>query len=211
MKTETFGGSRRIAEQLPKLEVSGFTLDTEGQKFNPGDWIPAGTLLCGDEQTRKAKVLKSATVDAVDETDAKIVTLQCNEYLQPIFCVGDSVLKTISGTFASAPIITNINRSNDKYVITLSSEITGLKAGDNIFEVISNGSSNAALLSPFTYLVPNNTKVLDGFPTSIGGSDQWKVYIRRIPPIPPTLLQDPGDGNPAFLKANPRIVFSKSF
>ena len=208
MKKEIFKGGRPISEEMPHLEVSGFTLDTTNQKFNPGDWIPAGTLLSGDEQTRLAKVLKSATVEAVDGTS---VTLKSDEYIQPIFCIGESVLKAISGTFASAPTITNIDKSGGKYVITLSAEISGLAKGDSIVQVIENTSNNAALISPFTYLVPVDTKVEDGFPTSIGGADRWKVYMRRIPPIPSTLVQDPGKGFPAYLKANPEIKLSKTF
>lgn len=211
MKKQAFGGGRSISNERPILEVSGFALDTKNQRFVPGDIIPAGTLLSADEQTRLARVVKSAKVVAIDVANAKIVTLESDEYLKPIFAVGDSVLKTVSGTFAAAPTIIAINRVKGVYILTLSAAIAGLAVGDPIFEVVSV-DDNAALVGPCTYLVPVDTKVdPDGFPTSIGATDRWKVYMRRIPVMPSTLIQDPGKGFPAYLKANPEIKFSKTF
>lgn len=208
MKKQAFGGGRSISNERPILEVSGFALDTKNQRFVPGDIIPAGTLLSADEQTRLARVVKSAVVKAINGV---LVTLESDDYLKPIFAVGDSVLKTVAGTFADAPTIIAINKAKGVYILTLSEAITGLAVGDPIFEVVSV-DDNAAIVGPCTYLVPVDTTVdPDGFPTPIGATDKWKVYMRRIPVMPSTLIQDPGKGFPAYLKANPEIKFSKTF
>ena len=83
-KGDVAGGGRSISQYLPRLIQSGFTLDTENQNFTPGDLINAGTLLSGDEQTRKAKVLKSGKVIKIG-SDTAIVTLEENEYIRFYF------------------------------------------------------------------------------------------------------------------------------
>lgn len=207
-KRDVAGGGRSISQYLPRLIQSGFTLDTENQNFTPGDLINAGTLLSGDEHTRKAKVLKSGRVVKID-TDTTIITLEENEYIRQIFCVGDKVLKAVSGTFADAPSIEKIEHNESGCVLTLSAAITGLKVGDSIFQVISNGSANASLISNLVYMVPVDTEVKNGV-TTIGAADEWTVFERRIPPIPSTLKQDNGNEQ-GFLKANPLIRLSQTF
>ena len=117
-KRQSYTGFRPIFTGSPSIVTGGFNLNRTAQRFNAGDVIPAGSLAIRDEQTRLVKIVKTAEVLAVDTVDAKIVTLKTGEFYQPTLSVGDSVLKTVSGTFADAPTITKIEKTASKMVIT---------------------------------------------------------------------------------------------
>ena len=140
MKTKrtSFVGERPIFSGSPAIVPGGFNLDRSAQKFSDGDIIPAGTLAIYDEQTRKVKIVKTAKVKSIDSDDSTKVTLVTSNYYEPVFSVGDKVLKAIAGTYASAPSISKIEKSNGEYVITLSAAITGLAVDDVIIEVVSS-------------------------------------------------------------------------
>ena len=196
----SIGGGRNIAPIQPKVIEGGFTLDTDKQKFRVGDTISAGTLMDANEETRKATVLKSATVKSVSGTK---VTLDA-EFLTPLYVVGDSVGKEGGGTFADAPTVSAYEENADgDVVLTLSAAITGLNAGDAIYQLIADGA-NAKIAGDGAYLVSNDCLVLYG-DTPIDGAREWTVYEHRIPPLPADAKKD------VFLAKNPNIQFSESY
>ena len=208
-KRQSYIGFRPIFTGSPSIVTGGFNLNRTAQSFNAGDIIPAGSLAIRDEQTRLVKIVKTAEVLAVDTVDAKIVTLKTGEFYQPILSVGDSVLKTVSGTFADAPTITKIEKTASKMVITLSAAITGLTAGDTLIEVVKDGSDNAAVIGDANCLVLTDT-VVGEYETSIdvvADTMQYELYERRVLPIPASQR----DATGAYLKANPHIKLTKSF
>jgi len=210
---KTYGGGRPVYTSSPLRVTGGFSLDTTAQGFNAGDIIPAGTLAVYDELTRKVKVLKTGKVKAIDEGDAKIVTLESSMHLRPIFKIGDQVLKTVTGLLASAPSITaiTIGADNGEYVITLSAAITGLAVGNVIVQVVADattptnaalvGTANAAVIAPVEVNEGTNETGIDV--TIDSGAGAW--YVRRIPPILGTLMT----GN--VLLANHNIKFTQSY
>lgn len=146
-KRDSFTGHRPIFTGSPSIVQGGFNLDRVTQRFAAGDVIPAGSLAIYDEQTRIVKILKTAKVAAVDTVDAKIVTLYTDEFYQPVFNVGDSVLKTVTGLFADAPTITKVEKTATKMVITLSAAISGLVAGDTLVEVVTKSVTTDPVIS----------------------------------------------------------------
>jgi len=211
MKTrkQSYTGFRPIFTGSPGIVTGGFNLDRESQRFNAGDVIPAGSLAIRDEQKRTVKIVKTAEVLSVDTTDAKIVTLKTGEFYQPTLSVGDSVLKTVSGTFADAPTITKMEKTASKMVITLSAAITGLTAGDILIEVVKDASDNAAVIGDANSLTLTDT-VVGEWETAIDvvhDTMQYELYERRVLPIPASQKDTTG----GYLKANPHIKLTKSF
>ncbi|MGV8135913.1 MAG: hypothetical protein AB2L20_11920 [Mangrovibacterium sp.] len=139
MKTnrQSFSGTRPIFTGSPAIVPGGFNLDKDNQSFTVGQSIPAGTLAIYDEATRLVKILKTAKVKAIQADDAKIVTLETDENYEPLFVVGEKVLKTITGAYADAPSIAAISNTDAGYVITLSAAIAGLAVGDILVQVVS--------------------------------------------------------------------------
>lgn len=128
-KKYSFVGEKPIFTGSPQIVQGGFNLEREKQRFSVGDLIPIGTPAIFNELTRKVQIVKTAKVKAVDTEDAKTITLVSNAYCQPVFAVGDKLLKAdaVTGTFADAPSIVSIEKpgvADAAYVITLSKEIT---------------------------------------------------------------------------------------
>ena len=138
-RTKSYEGSRPIATGSLTREVGGFLLDRESQNFVEGNVIPAGTLARRNENTRKVLIVKTAKVKAIDAEDAKIVTLESDAFLAPIFAVGEKVLKTVTGVsaYSDAPSIAAISDNDSGYVVTLSNSIAGLAVGDILVQVVS--------------------------------------------------------------------------
>ncbi len=136
-RTKSFVGTRPVFTGAPSLEIGGYTLDKTNQTFNEGDIIPAGTMLVPDESTKKTLVVKSAKVKSIDQSDSKKVTLVSDDFVTPIFAVGDHVEKSEGGAYSDAPTITAIEDGDDGYIVTLSAAITGLSVDDIIEEVAS--------------------------------------------------------------------------
>lgn len=208
-KRHSFGGEKPIFTGSPSIVPGGFNLDVEAQRFIVGSEISTGTLIIFDEQTRKVKVIKTAKVKKV-EGDNKTIHLVANDTVEPCFAPGDSVLKTITGTFATAPTISKVDRkSNGDYVVTLSSAITGLTTGDTIQEVVKNSENNAAQIGEANGVTFDRTEVKeDETPIDVcADTMQYAMYERRMNPIPAS--QKDATGN--YLKANPHIKLSQSF
>ena len=143
-RTKSYDGSRPISTGALTREIGGFLLDQESQTFVVGDVIPAGTLARRDEASRKVLVVKTAKVKAIDAGDAKIVTLDSDAFLGPIFAVGDKVALAEGGAFASAVSIAAISDTDSGYVVTLSSTISGLAANKVLCQVVEGESDVVA-------------------------------------------------------------------
>ena len=212
-KKHSFTGSRPIFTGSPSKVIGGFNLDRSNQNFADGDIIPGGVLAIANEETRLVQVIKTAKVAEVDSEDAKLVTLEVDEFYAPFFAVGDMILKagTAATAIASVPTIKKIEEKGNIYKITLSAAITGLTKGDVLEEVISDG--DAAAPKSKSRGLANSVTVADNevkeFETSIDVSAdtlQYALYERRVLPIPASQKDDTG----AFLKANPHVKFTKS-
>lgn len=207
-RTKSYDGSRPVFTGAPSVEVGGFNLDAS-QKFTKGDVIPQGTLCRRDEASRTVKIVKTAKVKSISEADSKVVTLESDAYLAPIFAVGDSVLKNVTSnsTFADAPTITKIDDTDSGYVITLSSAISGLAEGDVLQQVEKSETkavvvkANAVVASD--RLVGEDEVIIDVCADTM----QWAVYERRILPV--VDAQKSADG--FYLAENPHIRFTKMF
>lgn len=205
-RKQSFGGQWPIYTGMPNIVPGGFNLDVESQKFTPGMVIPGGTLAIYNESTRLVKVFKTAKVKAIDATNSKVITLVSNEMIEPIFVVGESVLKTISGTFADAPTIAKIEATGNAYKIELSKAIENLAVGDTIEQVIEVDSNAARIGVPNCLVLDNRT--VGEFETDIDVTNdtmQYAVFERRILPIPADLKEN------NLLKANPSIKLSQSY
>ena len=178
-----------------------------------GDLIPIGTPAIFNELTRKVQIVKTAKVKAVDTEDAKIITLVSNAYCQPVFAVGDKLLKAdaVTGTFADAPSIVSIEKpgvADAAYVITLSKEITGLAVDQILVEVVAV-NANAAIIGEPNCLTIEEVTVRE-FETPIDVTEdtmQYAVMERRILPIPDSMK----DSTKRYLKANSHIRLSQTY
>lgn len=210
MKTrrKSFTGHRPIFTGSPSIVTGGFNLDKTSQSYAVGDVIPAGSLAIFNEQTRLVKIVKTGKVFDVDADDAKIVTLVTDEFYQPVFAVGEKVLKTVTGTFADAPSITKIEKTDTLMKITLSAAITGLATGDVLVQVV-NSSDNAALIGDANSVTFADIDVRE-YETPVdvtADTMQYEMYERRVPPIPASQKDTTG----RFLKANPHVKLSQSY
>lgn len=137
MKThkKSFAGTRPVFTVSPVVEIGGFSVDKTAQNLVVGDVIPEGTLVVHDEITRKVLIVKTGKVKAIDQSDAKIVTLESNDFVNPNFAVGDKVAVADGGAYGSAITITSIEDGDNGYIVTLSGTISGLAVGDVICEL----------------------------------------------------------------------------
>ncbi|MBQ0161083.1 MAG: hypothetical protein KBT28_10765 [Bacteroidales bacterium] len=205
-RTETFAGSRPVYTGSPAVEIGGFNLD-ESQHVPVGAVIPAGTLCVHNEATRSVKLVKTGKVKAIDSTKKKI-TLESDEFLCPIFAVGDKIAKAAGGTYADAITITAISDTNDAYVITMSGTITGLAVGDIIGEVVADGANSAFI--PGAGIIATPRLVKENMETTLAVSLntlQWSVFKRRVLPIMDSQL----DATGSVLANNHNIRFTNAF
>ncbi len=186
--------------KIPHLVEGGFELDTSGQSFAVGTILPAGTLAICNESTRKMKVLKSARVAAIDSEDAKIVTLEHDEYLSNLFVAGDLV--HIIPAEGGDPLVEVTVASVAEGVITLSAEIPDLEVGDIITQ-IENVADAAAFIATFNCVTIAPIKVHSNI-TGIDVSKDAELFANRVLPVPASLKTND------FLTANPHIRYSNS-
>lgn len=209
-KTASFTGQRPIYTGSPAIVPGGFNLDVANQNFPVGTIIPGGSLAIYDEEKRTVQIVKTASVVEVKADNAKEVTLLVDEFYAPIFAVGDKVAKAgaISGTFAAATQITAISKTDNSFVITLSAEISGLKAGDALVEVV-NASGNAAEIGKANALTLADIEVGE-FENGVdvtADTMQYALYERRVPVIPASQK----DATGKFLAVNPHVKLTQSY
>lgn len=209
-KTASFTGQRPIYTGSPAIVPGGFNLDVANQNFPVGMIIPGGSLAIYDEEKRTVQIVKTASVVEVNTENTKEVTLLVDEFYAPIFAVGDKVAKAgaISGTFAAAAQITAISKTDNSFVITLSAEISGLKAGDALVEVV-NASGNASEIGKANALTLADIEVGE-FETGVdvtADTMQYALYERRVPVIPASQK----DATGKFLAVNPHVKLTQSY
>ena len=209
-KTASFTGQRPIYTGSPAIVPGGFNLDVANQNFPVGMVIPGGSLAIYDEEKRTVPIVKTASVVEVNADNAKEVTLLVDEFYAPIFAIGDKVAKAgaISGTFAAAAQITAISKTDNSFVITLSAEISGLKAGDVLVEVV-NASGNAAEIGKANALTLADIEVGE-FENGVdvtADTMQYALFERRVPVIPASQK----DATGKFLAVNPHVKLTQSY
>ena len=209
-KTASFTGQRPIYTGSPAIVPGGFNLDVANQNFPVGTIIPGGSLAIYDEEKRTVQIVKTASVVEVNADNAKEVTLLVDEFYAPIFAIGDKVAKAgaISGTFAAAAQITAISKTDNSFVITLSAEISGLKAGDALVEVV-NASGNAAEIGKANALTLADIEVGE-FENGVdvtADTMQYALFERRVPVIPASQK----DATGKFLAVNPHVKLTQSY
>ncbi|MCC8154811.1 MAG: hypothetical protein LIP01_11800 [Tannerellaceae bacterium] len=139
------------------------------------------------------------------------MTLECNEFLRPIFVVNDSVLPKATGNFSDAPTIKTIQITKGGCVIELSSQISSLKVGDGLFQVVEGEDGKAVypVTSPQGLSIGAELlgTTVGHFETSLDVTTSSKggyFYERRVPPIP----EEFKEGH--LLKTNHNIQFTGS-
>jgi len=199
-KKQSYGGGRPVFVAPPNLVLGGFELDTIAQSLPVGAIIPAGTLAVCDESTRKVKLLKSARVTTISIDDAKIVSVEHDEFLSNLFAVGDLV--HIIPAAGEDPLVEVTVTAVNEGTITLSAEIPDLEVGDVITQ-IKNVADEAAFIATFNCVVIAQVKVVDGV-NGIDVSKDAELYARRVLPVPSSLKTND------MLTANPHIRYSNS-
>jgi len=179
--------------QAYELATGGFTLDTTN--LVAGAEVPAGSVMCYDEEERKAKVLKVAELyaDATDAaTDYKVKKGH-------ILKVGDDIGVVIGG---KAYAITAIDTTNADYdTVTVATTLgVALTAANGV--VLFESSANGAAACAYGSGEPNGLLFSDTIAeenTSCAVAIRATVYARRIPAL--------AAGVKALL---PNIIFSQS-
>lgn len=208
-KYTNYGGDRPCYTMPPVKVTGGFTLNPEQTNLVAGAVIPFGTLVYANEATRLATLVKSARVVAIG-TDTKKVTLEGDEFIKPLFAVGDIVAKNLSATLADSPKITAIAKTEAGVEITLAKAITGLAIGDALFEVVADGTNVKLVAQPNCIAIGEglNAEIKDELADTVvdvtRDSGAGEIYARRVPPVPATLLEG------AMLKGT-KVVYTQSF
>lgn len=188
---EVSAGGVPIFQQNYENAQGGFTLDTTG--LTAGAIVPAGTVMGADAATRKAKVIKTAKVQAnASNTDVAIKVEKGH-----LFVVGDYLAAVVGG---KAYAITAIDTTNAAYdVLTVGTTLAvALSVGDALFESSATGATAAVYATVAKGLLFQDTKVGVNEPLAI--AIRATVYERRIPVVT--------DAIKALL---PNIIFSKSY
>jgi hypothetical protein len=134
-KTTSAKSGKVVFQKVLETVRGGFTLETTG--FSDGDIIPAGTPVEYNEDTRKAKVLRTARVYASSAGSPYQVEKNSN------LAVGMNLGKTVG---SAAYAITAIDTSNADYdVVTTGTTIGAVTEGDALFQSSASGASAAAL------------------------------------------------------------------
>lgn len=193
----SYGGDRPLYTQPPVQVVGGFTLDPAQTNLAAGAVIPFGTLVHVDESTRLAKLIKSARVVVIG-SNTKQVTLEADEFIKPLFVVGDKVANALTATATDCPTITAVATTDEGVQVTLSKAITGLAVGDALFEVAAASEGTGVVL----VAEPNAITIGEGVPCAevkeeLGDtgidvtrdSGSGEIYARRVPPVPASYME----------------------
>lgn len=197
-KRSSYGGERPVCTNQPIIFPGGFNLDAHNSPLTSGAIIPAGTLAFYDEESRTARILKTARVKDIS-ADKKTIALEKDAFLTPLFVLGDVLAKEKVTNNKDTYTITHVDNNIDSFTISLDREYTSLKIGDVLQEITTMEAPSALVIS--------DTVVKDDGYTAIdisidSGPGTW--YLRRIPPIPSHMIEN------NLLKTNPNIKFSKS-
>lgn len=162
----------QVWQKVLETAQGGFTLDNTG--LADGLTIPAGTPVGYDESTRKASVLKTATLQAdATNTATKYRVLKGS----PI-AVGDNIGSAKGG---AAYAVTAIDKSNAGYdELTVSTTLgVALSAGDAIFQSSATGGTAAAYkVTPKGRLYQDVVAAADA---DVAVVLRGTIYARRAP------------------------------
>jgi len=169
----------------------GFILDATG--LSTGDTVKAGTPVGFDESTRKAVIIKTATLQA----DATNTATTYNVLKGHLLIVGDKIGAT-KGSKSYA--ITAIDKTNTAYdVLTVGTTLgAALTSGTALFQTSATGTTAADFIVAPKGLTYETFDVEPNMSLSV--VIRGTVYHRRVPKAS------------ADLKAAlPNIIFSESF
>lgn len=189
LKRKTATGDIPVYQLVHEVSQGGYTLDTDG--LVEGSIIPAGSVIIADDATRKAKVLKSASVVEVAAADALVYRVAKGSQI----AVGDNIGLGLKG---KAYPVTAIDKSNANYdALTVGTTLGASTVGAPLFQSSTTGATNSALSGTPTGLLYEARTVEPN--TTLTVVLRGTVYARRIP------------GVPADVKALlPLIIFSQS-
>ena len=188
-KTATTGGIP-VFQKVIETAQGGFSLDMTN--LTEGETIPAGSLVVFNEATRKAVIVKTATMQDAATDSAVDYKVKKGHNI----AVGDYLARSEGG---AAYAVTAIDTSNDDYdEITVGTTLgVALSAGDALFISSATGASAAAVATAQGLLYEETVAQTDA-PLSV--VIRGTVYARRIP------------GVIATQKAEmPNIIFSESY
>jgi len=140
LKKEVVSRGVTVFQSVHETAQGGFILDITGLVL--GSVLRAGTVLGYDEATRKAVVLKTATLQANATNTAVDYRVEKGHSLK----VGDNLAAT-KGSKAYA--ITAIDTSNAAYdQVTVGTTLgVALTAGTGLFQSATTGASNSAFIT----------------------------------------------------------------
>ncbi|MBD2753791.1 hypothetical protein [Spirosoma validum] len=180
-----------IWQKLWETAQSGFVLDATNLVAD--SVIPAGSVIGYDELTRKAVVLKAATLQAnVTNTATDYPVLKGH-----LFKVGD-FLAAAKGSKAYA--ITAINTSNAAFdTLTIGTTLgSALSTGAALFQSGTTGASNSSFITQPKGLLYTDVTVVPNADLAV--ILRGTVYARRIPAV-----------SDEIKAALPLIIFSQSY
>ncbi|ARK08870.1 hypothetical protein A6C57_00295 [Fibrella sp. ES10-3-2-2] len=181
-----------LYQSMFETAQGGFTLDKTGLDPNL-KLLPGGTLLGYDESTRKASVIKGATLTAPAGATDTTYQVKKGHTLK----VGDILGATLK---SKAYAITTIVTTDPAFdAVTLNTTLgAALTAGTSLFQAKSEGATVAAFVTTPKGLLYEDT-VLEGN-VDVAVVVRGTVYARRIPGVAADVQA-----------ALPLIIFSQSY
>lgn len=188
LKRKEATGDIPVYQIVHEVSQGGYAFDING--LIPGSTVPAGTVFIADDNMRKAKPLKTATVVAIAAADALVYQIAKGSQ----FATGNNIALVVKGKAYPA----TIDKSNALYdTLTVPTSLGAAAVGDVLFQSATTGATNSSLPG-----VPTGTLLEDRKAeanTSLTLALRATIYARRIP------------GVPAEVKALlPLIIFSQS-
>lgn len=174
----------------PITAQGGFTLDRTG--LTVGDVIPAGSPMNYDESTRKAKLVKTAKLQASATNSATAYKVFKGHLIK----VGDYIASAVGGAAYAVTAIDSSNSDYDELTVGTTLGVV-LAAGAPIFVSTATGATAAA--NSANGLLYEDEVVEENCTVSVVVAGM--VYARRIPSIPSTILST----------LPKTIIFSQSF
>lgn len=188
LKRKEATGDIPVYQVVHEVSQSGYALDTTD--LVPGSTVPAGSVFIANDATRKAKLLKTATIVEAAIDGALVYKVAKGHQI----ATGNNVALGVKGKSYPA----TVDKSNALYdTLTLPTSIGAVAVGDVLFQSATTGASNSSLTGVPTGTLLEDRKVEAN--TSLTLALRATVYARRIP------------GVPADVKALlPLIIFSQS-
>lgn len=190
----TGGGRIPIIQKVIELAQGGFILDVTG--LPSSGTVKKGTPVIFSESTRKAKVVKTAVMQAAATDSATALKVLKGSYM----AVGNVIAAISNGAKYAVTAIDTSNGAYDQLTVGTTLGVA-LSAGDVIFVASGTaGADGAALENTPNGILYEDTPIDGNEPLSV--LIRGTVYKRRIPNGVHALVQ-------AALEDN--IIFSSSY